>query len=480
MTHSLYRQGTNDNLGDDFVIFATPDRRLKDLQERMEHFREIGFQHGAVNVPGVPSKVSRRHLVYDGKEKVCEVLRDLAQADLGLSVIVSGLRDRVNECCKLAGLTPHTANQSFGIWGKTERLEPIPILEISTMCGHGRVAPDLIRDKADKVSRDLLDVKVAARQMGQLCVCNIFNEVRAARLLKVLAANLRAGLFDRSALPKFSESVPRKDFGISIEETRCIQCLECIPHCPAGAIVQTGEAGKVAIDADRCTECGLCRQAGICPADAIAGLDLKWPRSLRGTFQRPNRPYSLGALGKTTRQLAYCEDYSTFRGRDMPSEHTNDVRELLKQGDSVLMVELGRPHLGTTFEDVQKVTKALVPFGLNLGEQSPASDERGSLAEVAADISKGTLLPEILQERAGWVVLRVVMPEDKVPQAIQTLKGVAAEIDTVFSLGIVSRVDKDRRTIAERVFMGEGVAPAVNCKTNVGLGVQRRKDKSGG
>ncbi len=117
MSHSLFRQGTYESLSDDFVFLAAGGRQFEDLPARIDRFREIGFRHGAVNVPGVQSRLSSHsshYLVYDSREKVRGFLKDLKEVNLGISVVVSGLRNTVGECCQAVGLTPHTVNQSLG------------------------------------------------------------------------------------------------------------------------------------------------------------------------------------------------------------------------------------------------------------------------------------------------------------------------------------------------------------------------------
>ena len=126
--------------------------------------------------------------------------------------------------------------------------------------------------------------------------------------------------------------------------------------------------------------------------------------------------------------------------------------------------------MGTTFCDVQSVIEAMVPMGLQLRLQYPVADERSSLAELATDAANGILRQEILGERAGWVCLKLVVQEDTVPEVIRSLHQVAIGIDTVFALGIISCVASDGSTVADRVSKQTGIKPAVNCKTNVGLG----------
>ena len=476
------RQGAYANLSNDFIVFISPvvfistGGEQTDLQSKINRFREIGSRYGPANVPGVKSQFSPRYLVYDSREKVSKVLRDLAAADLGISVVVTGLRDQVTECCRDARLSPHTVNQSLGFWGKTEKLPDFRILEITTMCGHGRISPNLVWELARQVQQHLLDAKEAARKMGQLCLCNIFNEPRAARLLRELVADLEVGTLSKPQ-PNYSREIAvQKDFGITIDQAKCIQCLNCLPYCPVEAIVESPDSKTVSIDADRCTECGLCRQAVACPVDAIVARDLTWPRSLRGKFQSQYAPYrSAPILGPTPEPVRYSEEIHIFRRHELPSEHTNDVNGLLGHGEGLVVVELGRPHLSTTFRDVQSVIQALVPIGLQLRLQYPLHDERSSLAELATDAANGILRQEIMAERASWVCLKMVVQEDVVPEVVRSLRQVATEIDTVFALGIVSRVSDDGSTVADRVAGRTGVKPAPHCKTNVGLGRPPRR-----
>ena len=71
----------------------------------------------------------------------------------------------------------------MGVWGRTDRLPDKPVMEITTMCGHGMVAAELVERKAREVRRHQVTAQAAARQLAGACVCGIFNGERAARLL---------------------------------------------------------------------------------------------------------------------------------------------------------------------------------------------------------------------------------------------------------------------------------------------------------
>ncbi|MHA2358014.1 MAG: 4Fe-4S binding protein [Candidatus Heimdallarchaeaceae archaeon] len=50
-----------------------------------------------------------------------------------------------------------------------------------------------------------------------------------------------------------------------VDQTKCIQCLECMFHCPEGAISRDGD--KVKITKMYCKACRICEK--VCPTDAI-------------------------------------------------------------------------------------------------------------------------------------------------------------------------------------------------------------------
>ena len=461
MTHSNHRQGTYSNLSDDFVVLGFAAREFDDLQATLGQFKHIGSRHQPVNVPGIKTW---HHLVYDSKEKVRDLLTDLVVADLGISITVSGLRDQAMECCQSVGLTPHTINQSLGFWGKTERLPHFSVLEITTMCGHSRISPNLVWELTGQVQQRALNANEAARKMGKLCLCNIFNEIRAAKVVRKLAADLEAGTIARPHPHEKVDTVPRKDFGITIDETKCNGCMECIPYCSGSAIVESSSTGTAGIDAERCTECGICWQSRVCPVEAITAGELTWPRTLRGKYHNMHSPYrATPALARVSQPLDYTSEGKMFVNYSLPSELINDVNAFYRHGYAGIVVELGRPHTGTTFRDLQKVTRILAPMGLQ-------SDEMNPLTDLAADAPKGIFRQDILDEKTGWVMLKLIVSEKEVSEVLLSLQQVAAEIDTIFAVNVVSRVGEDGSIVADRAASEIGVAPACNCKTNMGLG----------
>jgi len=128
------------------------------------------------------------HYVFTDKETVVQVLEEIRKADLGISIVLSGLFDEVEECCKRTDLKPHTVEHSAGVMGRTERLPDERILGITTMCGHGLVAANLVLEMVKRIRRGKLSIEEAAAKLAGPCICGVFNPKRAERLLSELVS----------------------------------------------------------------------------------------------------------------------------------------------------------------------------------------------------------------------------------------------------------------------------------------------------
>ena len=85
---------------------------------------------------------------------------------------------------------PHTTNHSLGIWGNASLLPDGPVLEITTMCGHGMTSRYLVDDLVKKIEGGSLSIEKAAIELGQPCVCGLFNPKRAEMLLRKLTGDV--------------------------------------------------------------------------------------------------------------------------------------------------------------------------------------------------------------------------------------------------------------------------------------------------
>lgn len=236
MTHTNHRRGSRESLARDFVILSMvePTSRAQrtyraPLEERVKRFLEICERHGPVALAaraggrrlrylkgwtqemnsGVHQAASLEevigceeieggvgHAVYTEREAVIKVLKELKEADLGLSIVVSGVFEEVFEACKRADLKPHTVNMSLGTWGRVEMLPDEPVLELCTMCGHAMISRRLAEMMIERVGSGTLTPEAAAVELGKQCTCNIFNTVRAAEIIKRTVAERKSKMIN--------------------------------------------------------------------------------------------------------------------------------------------------------------------------------------------------------------------------------------------------------------------------------------------
>lgn len=202
MTHTLHRRGSAESLSEDYVMLMI--QAIGHNEEghipKVQQFLRIALKHDPVNIGSVTmggnidkaeeviAKASKiGHAVFDNPEAVTAVLKEVKEADLGLSVVVSGIFEKVDECIEKAGLKHHTANFSLGPWGRTEKLPPNEILEVTTMCGHALVAPSLVREMVKEIKAGTKTPEDAAKLLAPNCACGVFNTRRAAKLMKAMA-----------------------------------------------------------------------------------------------------------------------------------------------------------------------------------------------------------------------------------------------------------------------------------------------------
>jgi hypothetical protein len=206
MTHTLHRfAGNADDLHDDYTVLcmAAKGYNRQGARRRLRRFLELGIGNGAVNfgeismgnryVGDVPALLggvrdsSVVHVVFAGEAALERFLADLVREDLGLSVVVQGVCDRVFDVMQRVGLRPHTTNHSLGVWGHRDRLPDADCLRITTMCGHGLVAHALVKELVGDIRSGRRTVEEAAAICARQCMCGVFNPVRAERLFRELA-----------------------------------------------------------------------------------------------------------------------------------------------------------------------------------------------------------------------------------------------------------------------------------------------------
>jgi hypothetical protein len=205
MTHSLHREGSLDSLEKDYVLFTFPARgyNYKGSAQKVRHLAELGYASGPVNMlesrlrrnmySGItPEELfesitvdgTRIYFVFNSREKVKEVLSKYKKADEGISIVVSGIIDRIREIAAEIGINPHTINLSLGIHGRTDLLPPADIREFTTMCGHGVVSPLRVKVIIRRVKTGKVTEWEGSLILAEPCVCGFYNPCRSAELLR--------------------------------------------------------------------------------------------------------------------------------------------------------------------------------------------------------------------------------------------------------------------------------------------------------
>jgi len=208
MTHTLHRSGTIESLKKDYIVIVMSCRGFNDKEaapmlckalEILSKFNPINMgdmKTGSIFTRGFTFKkiiekatdTSIFHAAFSDMHTVKNVLKALKEADLGMSVVVSGLYEEVKKACADIGLAPHTVNISLGVWGRTDLLPKEPeVMDIMTMCGHAMISRNLIHKLVRDVRCEKIAPEEAGRTMAKCCTCGIFNWKRAAELIESLA-----------------------------------------------------------------------------------------------------------------------------------------------------------------------------------------------------------------------------------------------------------------------------------------------------
>jgi NAD-dependent dihydropyrimidine dehydrogenase PreA subunit len=235
---------------------------------------------------------------------------------------------------------------------------------------------------------------------------------------------------------------------VQIDKEKCIACKKCHPYCPMAAITLVPWEAKKKSEVDQvaCVECGACLRSAVCPTEAIAMPDLPWPRSIRPRFSSP-----------------YAAPLPGLPGAPPPPDpKMNDVNGRIPKGQTAVVVEVGRPGIGTSLSDVEKICMSLARIGVAF---DPGSSVTGLMAERTA----GTLRPDVLNERVMHVMVHYSCPDDLFPASLRALTSVAAELETVFSVGFSTALDGEIVGPTAALAEAEGFTVKPHAKTNVGM-----------
>lgn len=216
MTNTLHRYGSAESFRDDYIIFAMPSKGKNDegAIDKLKTFLRICVRHRASNI-GASGRSSyrpsanldptvhwRRDLepdfesviagvssagtagaVFDSPDKAVACLRDVVDADLGLSVNISTSVEGAKEAGRACGIERHSVEYSLGFQDPRDHLPQAQILELATMCGHGMVSFSLAQKMIDLVREGRRTPEQAVATLTRFCPCGVYNPSRAMRLI---------------------------------------------------------------------------------------------------------------------------------------------------------------------------------------------------------------------------------------------------------------------------------------------------------
>lgn len=209
MTHTLHRQGDEEELGQDYVLFAMASKDvnregaapyLRRFLEALLPLEPINFgdmktgnkySAGAEKILAGIKDNSIVHVVFDDPARLARAVDIVRTLDLGLSVVVSGLFEQVRQRCGPL----HTVEFSLGVHGQTERIPGDydgALQSISTMCGHGMVGYPIIAHLTDEVRAGRVRPENAALRLARLCHCGVFNPRRAEAYFRAVQSQAAA------------------------------------------------------------------------------------------------------------------------------------------------------------------------------------------------------------------------------------------------------------------------------------------------
>ncbi len=211
MSHTLHRTGSYESLSHDFVMLCLAAKgfnRKGTNDKGYDHipayrkFLETGKANHAINLSDGKfgsllihdydwiheNCKTVVHALFDSEENTAEMLKQLNEAEIGISVVMSGLYDKLFACCRHAHLQPHGLTQSLGVIGRVDELPDEKPMELTTMCGHAQVSVGMVNRVLCKIKKGEMTPEEAGLELAMPCTCGVFNFERAAKLLEEYCA----------------------------------------------------------------------------------------------------------------------------------------------------------------------------------------------------------------------------------------------------------------------------------------------------
>lgn len=233
---------------------------------------------------------------------------------------------------------------------------------------------------------------------------------------------------------------------INIED--CVGCKTCLDYCNVGAISMNGDVAEV--DQGVCVECWVCYRNQVCSEDCFEPTPLT---SYGDTFK-----HVLSDPSETSQGTG-------IPGRGTEESKTNDVTGRFGKGVYGICIDMGRPGVGAYLRDVEKVAMAVSAAGVRF-----AGPSETPLAALMTDGRTGKLREDLLDVHVLSVIVEGSCRREGLGKVIEAIQVVEKEIDTVFSLGIVSMLGEDNDEPLMDTLEKYDIPRPERAKVNVGLG----------
>jgi len=231
-----------------------------------------------------------------------------------------------------------------------------------------------------------------------------------------------------------------------IDGDLCTGCEACCEYCPVNAIGM--DADLAYIDLELCTECNNCLRADVCPTDAIFQNEIAWPRSIRNIFSDPISVFKETGVS----------------GRGTEESKTNDVTHRFKKGEVGFSIDVGRPNAGgVKLREVDKISREIAKLGVSFDPDNP-------LTYLMADTKTGKLKEDVLDEFVVSAIIEFKTPLTQCVEIVKTLEEISDRVNTVFSVGVISRVEEDWSIPAQIALQDAGFPVRPQGKTTLNLG----------
>lgn len=231
---------------------------------------------------------------------------------------------------------------------------------------------------------------------------------------------------------------------MEIKADLCIGCGQCVIICPVQAIKLIDSIAV--IDKNLCVECSICKRNADCSVNAIRSRRLKWPRVIRSPFS----------------DVIFTHKLTGIPGRGTEEMKTNDVTNRFGVDEIGFSIEIGRPGVGTHLGNIELFTTKLTSIGVNFEMESPVS---ALLIDDSGHIKK-----DIKEERVLSAIIEFKVPLNKAILVLQAIKQIEKNIDTVFTVGVISQVMKNGAIPILDLLTQQGFSVRPNAKINIGLG----------